>query len=187
MNIFFRKTDKIDKIAKSGEILFHTQDLANLWRIKDSNTLYIQIKRYVDRGILFRIYKGFYSLKPLNEIEPILLGARALHEFCYVSAETVLFQAGIIQQYSNKITFVSSKSRKFKIGKNNYYSRKLSDKYLFNLTGIKNKGGINFADVSRAVADMLYFNPNAHFDAERLINWKNVRTIQKEIGYPIIK
>lgn len=185
--MFLRKTDKIAKLAKLGDSVFHTQDLANLWQIKDPNTLYIQIKRYVDKGILHRIYKGFYSIKPISEIDPFLLGVKALHEYCYVSTETVLSLKGIIQQNISQITLISSQSKKFKIGKNRYYSRKLSDKYLFNSAGIIKKNGINFAGAERAIADMLYFNPKAYFDAENLINWKKVRDIQKEIGYPLTR
>lgn len=186
MNMLFRKTDKIAKIAKLEESVFHTQDLANLWQIKNPHSLHIQIKRYVDRGILFRIYKGFYSTKPVNEIDPLLLGARALHEFCYVSAETVLLLEGIIQQNIIQTTLISSQSKKFEIGKNKYYSRQLNDKYLYNSAGVENKDGINIANINRAIADMLYINPNAHFDARRAIDWKAVQKIQKKIGYPPI-
>jgi predicted transcriptional regulator of viral defense system len=172
-------------LAQTGEQVFHARDLANLWQIKENNTLYTTLKRYVRRGLLCRIYKGLYSLVSVEQIDPMLLGIKALHEYAYVSTETVLIEAGIIQQSIDWITLVSSKSKKFSIGKNNYWSRKLSDKFLFNPAGITKKDSIFVASLERAVADMLYFNPRAYLDGARLINWQKVKKLQKDIGYPL--
>ncbi|MFC1612895.1 hypothetical protein ACFL23_01045 [Patescibacteria group bacterium] len=179
------KIEKFAEIAKLGEILFHTKDLANLWRIKNENTLYTTISRYIKKKLLFKIYKGFYSIKPIEQIDPFLLGSKAIHEYCYLSAETVLAQAGIIQQSINQITFIGSKRKKFKIEGNTYSVRQLKDEHLYNPAGIINKNHVNIATPNRAIADLLYFNPNAYFDGENLINWKEVRGIQKAIGYPL--
>lgn len=177
------KKNKLAQIAQSGEALFHTKDLGNLWGIRSPNNLYTTVKRYTKKGNLFRIYKGFYSIKPIEKINPFLIGAQALHKYCYLSAETVLSKTGMIQQNINYITFVSSQSKKFKIGENRFSSRKLQDKYLYQTAGIYNKDGINIATTSRAIADLLYFNPNFYFDAQNLINWKEVRKIQEQVGY----
>ena len=172
-------------LARMGETVFHARDLANLWRIKNNNTLYTTLNRYVRRGLLFRIYKGLYSLVPADEIEPRLLGLKALHEYGYVSTETVLTEAGVIAQKINWITLVSAQSRKFSIEGNGYLSRKLADKFLFNPAGIENKGGIFAARPERAVADLLYFNPKSWLDGADLLDWKKVKRTQKEIGYPL--
>ncbi|MBU0647158.1 hypothetical protein KKC67_02055 [Patescibacteria group bacterium] len=186
LNNIHNKSQRFAEIAKLGEVIFHTKDLANLWQIKNTNTLHTTLKRYTKAGLLFRIYKGFYSIKPIDNLDPLLLGSKALHEFCYITTETVLQNEGIILQSSNKITFVSSKSKKFSIGKHNYYSRKLVDKYLYNPIGVHFVNGIKIATLSRAIADMLYFNSNAYFDAEKFINWKEVKKIQEAVGYPLI-
>ena len=185
LNKNIQKGDRFAQIARIGEVVFHAKDLASLWQIKDPNTLYTTVKRYVKKGSLFRIYKGFYSIKPIEQINPLLLGAKALHQFTYVSTETVLFNAGIIQQSISAITLVSSKSKKFSIGDNQYISRKLSEKYLFNPVGVFKEDGIKTASIERAVADLLYFNSKVHFDADKLINWKKVKKLQREIGYPL--
>lgn len=178
-------TQKIARIAKLGENVFHASDLANLWNIQNENTLYTAISRYVKKGILFKIYKGFYSIKPISELDPFFLGTKAIHSYCYVSLETVLFLQGIISQNTDKIVFVGNKTKRFKIGKNSYYCRQLNDKYLYNQEGIIDKGAFKIATVERAVADMLYFNSNAFFDAENLIDWRKVKKMQKSIGYPL--
>jgi hypothetical protein len=46
---------------------------------------------------------------------------------------------------------------------------------------IQNDKGVFIADTERAVADMLYFQPNYHFDAYNLINWSLVKNYQKQI------
>lgn len=176
-------SERFAEIARMREQVFHARDLANLWRIKNNNTLYTTLKRYVRRGLLFRIYKGLYSLKSAGEIDPRLLGTKALHQYAYVSTETILAEAGLIQQKIGWITFASSQSKKFSIEGNNYWSRKLADRFLFHPAGIVKKGGVFLAAPERAVADLLYFNPRAYFDAAHLIDWKKVKKIQKEIGY----
>ncbi len=178
-------SQRLAEIAKLGEVIFHTKDLANLWQIKSANTLHTTLKRYVKRGLLFRIYRGFYSIKPISDLDPLILGAKALHDFSYVTAETVLRKEGVILQLGDKITFASPKSKKFSIGKNHYYSRKLADKYLYNPAGVSYSNGVKIAGLNRALADMLYFNPSVHFDAEKFINWKKVKKMQEQVGYPL--
>lgn len=176
---------RLAKIAKLGQLLFHSSDLASLWQIKNANTLHTTLKRYVQRGLLFRVYKGLYSLKPPKDINPELLGIKSLHRYAYISAEAVLFRAGIISQPPAAITLISDKSRKFSINGRKYYSRKLADRFLYNGAGVSDAGGFLRADANRAMADLLYFNPNAHFDAEKLINWREVKKIQAAVGYPL--
>lgn len=172
------------QIAKLGEVVFHSKDLANLWQIHSQNTLHTTLKRYKQRGLLIRIYRNLYSLKPVEDIEGMLLGLKAIHEYAYISTETVLADAGIIYQAQDKITLVSSKSRKFSIGPYLYYSRKMADKYLFNPIGVVDKNKIKIATIERAVADLLYFQPEYFFDAARLIKWQRVKKMQLAIGYP---
>lgn len=177
-----KKQDKLNLLLKSPNNLFHTKDLSLLWDITNKNTLYTAIKRYVQKGVLLRIQKGFYSKIPLNQIDSVKLGMAFLHSFCYLSTETILSQRGIISQSIPYITLVSGQSKRFKIKDNFYISRQMKDEFLFNDTGVKEKDGIRQASLERAVADMLYFSPNYHFDLPRLINWAEVRKIQKIIG-----
>lgn len=170
-------------LAKKQETIFHIDDLANLWKIIDRNTLRVTLKRYTDNKLLHRIYRGFYSLYTLAELDPILLGAKALHQFCYISTETVLWQEGFISQAPSVYTFISSISKKIRIGPHRFISRKLHDRYLFQPAGLITQNGIKQATPARAIADMLYFNPLFYFD--RSIQWRKIKKIQKEIGYPL--
>jgi len=184
-NTKIKELNRFAQLAKLGEIVFHIDDLANLWGITNKNTLYTAIKRYVKKGILFRIYKGFYAIKPPNEIDPYFLGIKALHSYAYISCESILRDRGIIQQELSAITLVSGKNKRFSLAGNNYYSRKLPDQFLYQQAGVNAAdNGVRRASVERAIADLLYFNPHAYFDAEKLIDWQKVQTLQKEIGYP---
>lgn len=184
---FGSKNNRIKQLANFGEALFRDSDLAVLWNIRNRNTLYTVIKRYVQAGLLERIKHGIYSLQSFSAVNSDTLGAKVIHGYCYVSTETVLEREGLLKPKVQSITFVSSSSRKFLVRDISYASRKVKDEFLYNTMGIYTKGGVNYASVPRAVADLLYFNPRYYFDAGSKdgIDWKQVREMQKAIGFPL--
>jgi len=177
------KDQKIKKLLQSSRKLYHTQDLAVLWAMDNSNTLHTAIKRYIKRGLLNKIYKGFYSIASLKEIDPVHLGLVSLHRYGYLSTESIFVKQGLMFQDIQYITLVSDISKRFEIAGHKFLVRKMRDKYLHNEAGIIVQNNIRFASAERAVADMLYFNPNYHFDAKDIINWKKVEEIKNKIGY----
>lgn len=185
-NIKIQNLNRFAELARLGEVVFHTDDLANLWHITNKNTLYTTLKRYAEQRLIFRLHKGFYALKPPAEIDRLLLGIKALHGYAYVSVETILAEEGIIQQSLPAITLVGDKTKHFSIAGIAYYSRKLPDVFLHQQNGIVTaEHGVRKATRERALADLLYFNPRAYVDAGALIDWTKVQTLQKEIGYPL--
>lgn len=174
---------KINTLLKLDRKLYHTQDLSLLWNITNKNTLYTTVKRYVQKGILIPIQKGFYTTIPVGNIEPVAIGVEFLHTFAYTSCESILFERGIISQSPQVITLVSSVSKKFTISGHSYLSRRLKNIFLYNPAGIEEKNNLFRASLERAVADMLYFNSKYYFDNRLLINWDRVNKLQKEIGY----
>ncbi len=177
------KQSKLQILLKEDRKLFHSRDLALLWEIDNKNTLYTSIKRYVKKGILNPIHKGFYSTISLDRFDPFSLGVSFLHQYAYISTETVLARAGIIQQDLNYITLVSSLSKKFSIGEQRYFCRKMKDKLLYQGMGIVDKSNYKEAETERAVADLLYFNPNYYFDNAGQIDWEKVKYIQRKAGF----
>ncbi len=172
------------QLASLGEVVFHSADLASLWGITNTNTLHTTLKRYTKQGYLFRLWRGFYSVRPLKDVDSLLLGVKAMHRFCYISTETILFRSGILSQKPQAITLISSLSRRFHLVGVDYISRQLADTYLYQDDGIIDQSSFLQATPERAVADLLYYNPLAHFDGP--INWKEVRRLQKSIGYPLV-
>jgi len=175
------RADKIAILARQKEIIFHTQDLMVLWVIYNKNTLYTAVKRLIQRGSIYRIQKGMYSVLPVKEIDPWLLGIKAMHGFCYVSTESILSKTGVVNQLSLPVTLVGEKSLKFKVVGHDFICRKLNDKFLHHTAGIIEMNGIRQASLERAVADMLYFNSKFHFDNKKLINFRKVNELRKKI------
>ena len=175
--------DKYKILLRQDKKTFHSSDLALLWEINNQNTLNMTLKRFVDRGILNRIHKGFYSTTDIDSLDPLDLGFSYLNTFSYVSLETVLAKKGIIFQDIKYITFVSSKSTTFKLNGTMYKSRQLKDAFLNNTSGISKSGNHFEANLERAVADMLYYNPRYYFDNSDAIDFEKVKSLQKRIGY----
>ncbi|MFA7300732.1 MAG: hypothetical protein WC069_00250 [Candidatus Shapirobacteria bacterium] len=157
--------NKLNVLLKQPQKIYHTDDLRILWSIINPNTLHQTISRLIKKGILIKIYRGLYSTIPLSELDPIELGSRLINRFCYLTTETVLAQNGVINQSPNKITFVSNISKKITIGNNIYLYRQMTDKLLFDSSGISSQSnGVLVASADRAKSDMLYFQPNYYFD-----------------------
>ena len=164
-------------LARSGMPLWHANEIGIAWNISNQNTLRTTLKRYNANKLLFRLHRGFYSTIPIEKIDPWLLGVRSLRTYSYISVETILFKAGIINQPPEVITLISSVSKRFSIAGRSFLVRKMRDENLYNKIGIIKKNDINIATPERAVADILYYNPQKTFDAPNLINWKKVKKI----------
>ena len=177
--------ERIAKLASLGETVFHIGDLANLWNIRNKNTLYTTVSRYIARGLIYHIYKGLYSIKKLADVDPRLIGIKALHGAAYISCESVLFDSGIVNQPPREITLVSKNSKRFTVGGAKFRSRQLRDSFLYNNAGIQSINGIRTASPERAVADMLYFSPKKYLDGltSKTINKKTLKSIIKKVGY----
>lgn len=179
------KQNRFVDIIRFGGLIFHTNDLAKIWKINNRHTLIITLKRYIDNGLLYRLYRGLYSLKPITDLDPLLVGAAAINNYSYLSCETVLVKYGVIFQDLNYFTFVSEQSKRLTIAPYNYYYRQLKKDFLYNDFGVNKNNILNEASLERAVADILYFNPDYYFDNPAPINWQRVHEIQKNV-YQII-
>jgi len=175
------KQNRFLSIAKLGIPVFHIDDLARIWDVNNRNTLSTSLKRYVESGLIYRLYRGLYSIKPVSELDLLLLGSQAINSYCYLSGETILVKHGIIFQQVDSFMFMGKKTKRFRIGGYKYYCRQLKDEFLYNDTGLDKTGKFNLATVERAVADILYFNPKYHFDNSGAINWVEVKRIQAAV------
>ncbi len=175
------------QLARLGEGVFHAHDIANLWNIRNPNTLYKTLSRYVQSGLLYRVYKGLYALHKVSTVDPYLLGVKALHVPTYVSCESVLFDHGIINQRPQEITLMSHMAKQFSIQGHHFRSRALGDEALFNDAGIEISNGVRRATLPRAIADMLNVYPGKYLDAKEssLIDWEAVHEIATRVGYHI--
>ena len=175
--------NKYKILLSQDKKLFHAADLALLWNIDNQDTLNMTLKRMVDKEVLHRIHKGFYATTNPNKIDPRLLGLNYINKYAYISLETILSIEGVIFQDVKYLTFISSRTQKFNILQHSYRVRKLKNEYLHNNVGIQEVDGYYRANLERAVADMLYYNPSYHFDNHDSIDFNLVKKYQKEIGY----
>ena len=160
-------TNRFAELTTMGEKIFAVQDVATIWKIKNRRTLRVLLARYVKRGILYRVWRGLYSIVNPKEVDSLLLGIKILHRYAYVSCETVLFNAGLINQRPTEITIVSNVSKRFSLLGHRYRSRKMNDGLLYDATGIILHNSIRIATPERAKRDMTYFNPKKYYDADK--------------------
>jgi len=175
---------RISELLQQEQKLFHTNDLAVLWGIANRHTLYVTISRYIDKGILFPVYKGLYATVPITSLDPLAVGKAVIHRYTYLSTESVLYRAGVISQSVFDHTFVADTSKRVMVGSWSFRYRQLKDEYLYNPVGISDQNGVLTATPERAVADMFYFNPRYHLDMMHGVDLEKVRKIQEEVGYP---
>lgn len=174
-------TNKTSALLQQDKKLFHTKDLALLWKINHPPTLRTTISRYIKNGTLIPIQRGFYSTVPLEKLDPLDLGSSAIHQFCYLSTESVLFQAGIINQPSPAITFCSSQSKNFSLIGHHFRSRQLRPLHLYNPIGILSQNHYKIASPERAAADLLYYNSSYYLDAPELLNQELFAEIKQKV------
>ncbi len=174
---------RINELIGTKQYLFHTNDLAMIWGLDNSNTLYKTISRYLERGRLFQVYKGLYSTIPVNELDPIDLGPAIIHRYTYLSTETVLSEAGVISQAVYDYTYVAGISKRITVGKWSFRYRQMKSDFLYNPEGIEMRDGRMVATVERAAADLLYYSPHYYFDVPDIIEFNKVREIQEKVGY----
>lgn len=170
-------------LARMNERIFHASDLAILWTIYQKNTLYTTLRRYMQAGLLFRIHKGLYAIEPLARLDSREMAMKILHEYTYVTTETILSLHGYVSQKPSAITLVSSRSLRIRVNDLSIHSRALAPQFLANPTGVGMAGNVRMASVERAIADMLYFQPTFHFD--RPVDWPAVKKMQLDIGYSL--
>jgi len=178
-----RKANKQKILYQSNKRIFTSFDLALLWDIKNRNTLLKTIQRYIEREILYRIYKGLYSTIPLKDLDKYEVACAIGGPFSYISAESVLAKEGIIFQELKKVTLFGKKQKEITIGGTTYLCRYLNEKYLLNRTGIEDTPGYSVATVERALADIRHINPKYYIDNTLSIDNKKLNYLIEEVGY----
>lgn len=174
---------RINKLLEINRHIFHTNDLAILWGMENRHNLYMTISRYLDKGILFQVHKGLYSTIPISELDPLDLGPAIIHRYTYLSTESVLSIAGVVSQAIYDYTFVAGISKRISVGKWSFRYRQMKPEFLYHPEGIEHQGDRLIASVERAAADLLYYDPQYHFDIPEIIDFEKVREIQEKVGY----
>lgn len=165
-------------LMEKEKTVFTSKNLESLWQ---SNHRYTKIiaKRMVDKGLIFRITRGYYSLNTDFNIYEL---SNLIVQPSYVSLHAALFFHNISFQVSDRITSVSLINYEKKVrGKIfRYFSMKGS--LFFNLEGIEYKNNISVARPERALLDSLYFGYLPNIDNMNKLNFAYLKELT--IYYP---
>lgn len=174
-------------LTDSGKTVFNLKNLQSLWGIENQTTKVIA-KRMADKGLIFRISRGYYSLN--KDFSDYGL-ANLIISPSYISLYTSLFYHEISFQISNTITSVAllsyQKEVKEKVFK--YYAMKKN--LFFNLEGVNRQNNLSIASPERAILDSFYFGLLPNIDNPENINLTYLKKISsyypKEINKKIEK
>jgi hypothetical protein len=153
--------NKIELLYQSGQTVFDINDLRLRWQENNSNSLKSKIKYYVDRGRIFRIKKGIYSLA--MDYDPLELSQKLLQP-SYISLHTALAFHQVVFQPSREITALALYWRSYSLGKYQYVFHTLKDEIFYNPLGILQQKNYWIASRERAITDTLYLFGETFFD-----------------------
>jgi len=156
-----KKKDFIKEIYKDKRTLFTFKEIAMLVNETDASRLRQRINYYVKTNAIINIRRGIYAKEDYNAEEL----ACKIYTPAYLSLEYVLQKAGVIFQYSEKLTAISYLCRTIVADKYNVSYQKIKNDILVNPAGIiRQDNGINIASTERALLDTLYLNKEYYFD-----------------------
>ncbi len=155
------KTANIEKLAISGRKVFTTNDLAIIWQISERRKLIELIKYYLRGKRLIHIHKGIYAYG--QEYSPLDI-AQKLVPMSYISLYTTSQMHGLTFQFYSSIFCTSLKSKKYKIGEQEYVYHKVKEIVFYSQAGLIDNGRYIIADKERTICDCLYVFPGFSFD-----------------------
>lgn len=166
----------IEKLALCGKKIFTTEDLAVIWQIPKRRKLIELIKYYLREKRLTSIYKGVYGY---GEDYTSFDIAQKLVPLSYISLYTTSQMHGLTFQYYETVYAVSLKSKKYKIGNQNYVYHRVKEPIFYNKLGLVNNGRYIIADRERTITDCLYVYPNFAFDNLGGVDKEKLFTLSK--------
>lgn len=158
---------KIEHLYQLGRTIFSIDDLRLIWKEQNANALKASVKYFVDRGRLFRLRKGIYSLGA--DYDPLELGQKLINP-SYISLETALQKHGVIFQETSSVTLCARYSRTLKVHGRIYQYHAMKDYILLNPLGIMHEKHLAIASPERAIGDWFYLWGEADFDNLRFVD-----------------
>ncbi|MDH7476220.1 MAG: hypothetical protein QHH09_01975 [Microgenomates group bacterium] len=150
---------------------FSFEDLLKFYPDEKINTLKTQIYRWIKKGKIFRLKRGFYLIK--KEGLNLYFVANILYQPSYISLESALFYYGIIPDIpfvTTSITTITKKEIKTIVGR--FIYRKISVNLYFGFEKIKiGDEFVQMAYKEKAILDYLYIYKFKRIDDLR-IDWQ---------------
>ncbi len=151
----------ISILLKTGQTVFTVGQLQTLFPTIKKTSLALSLYRYKLAGKLLNPQKGVWTLPVYNQKEL----AGKLFPNGYISLETVLFEAGVsFQRYGSTTTCIRHKEADIYFNNENYTARSIKKAIYDNPLCIQEFDGYRKAMPERALCDLVYLRPQAHFD-----------------------
>lgn len=149
----------IMSILSSSRTVFTLQSLMMLTGNYDRRSLVESLYYYKKKGVIASPRSGIF-VKPGYNPEEL---ACSIFSESYISLQYVLAKAGVVFQYSEKVTCVSLISRELKIDGRTYNYRRISPEKWSSMKGIQQMEGYLLATPERALLDSLYLYPGIQY------------------------
>ena len=141
----------LESLMSLNKPYFTVADLEKVLNVKESS-IYITLKRLVDKGVLVRLKQGVYQ--PQFQNLNLKKVANELYYPSYLSFESALSSYGILSQIPYTLTFATTKlSKKITLADKEIEYRQLKEDYFF---GYILKNNFYLAEPEKAILDQLY-------------------------------
>lgn len=178
----------IEKVILQFGRIVSSEDLMTVFEKEYSSaSAHNRIQTLNRAGWFLRIKKGLYlvidSLTSRSISDMSLLAvAQALNQDSYVSLDWALNYYQMFDQYSKNVISINNKiSRTYIFGDNEYRFVKISKKYYFGFTQVRQDGKlINIATKEKALLDYLYLD-NSYYAASLV--FEKLRDYKAEIDF----
>lgn len=169
-----------DFIKSKGttQTVFGFSDLSNAVEGYSGSKLRSALKYAVQKGDLYRISKGIYSLSKEYSKQEF---ANKYISPSYIGLYTVFQVTGIVFQPYTSIYLIANRSREVEIDSQKYIYRKIKNEMLLNPMGIINENYVQKATPERAICDKLYLDGDEYFDNLRSIDWNFMRKLNNQV------
>ena len=168
----------LTKSKRSTQTVFSFSDLSHMVKGYTGPKLKSALKYAVQKGDIFRVSKGIYSLSlDYSKLE----FANKYRSPSYISLYSVLQKNGVVFQPYSAIYIVSNRSKEFEIDGQIYIYRKIKDNILLNTFGVKNENGVQIASTERAICDKLYLGGDEYFDNLRNVDWDLMGQLNNQV------
>lgn len=169
-----------DLIKSTGntQAVFSFSDLCHMVDGYTGPKLSSALKYAVQRGDIYRISEGIYSLtKDYSRLE----FANKYRSPSYIGLYSVLQKNGVIFQPYSAIYIVSNRSKDVEIDGQKYIYRKIKDSFLLNTLGVLMVDGVQMASTERAICDKLYLDGIEYFDNLRNVDWNLMNQLNHQV------
>lgn len=163
----------ITHILRQPQTVFTIKQLAALLNEQETSRIVKRMYYYVHSGQILSLQRGVYA-KPGYNPEEL---ACVLYAPCYLSLEYVLQKAGVVFQYDSSMTLISYRNRTLEIDGHTISYRQMRGGQIADMRGIVNNGLVNMATPERAFLDVLYLNPQYHFDNLHVLNRQEIKRL----------